>query len=43
MKEQEFVCQDCGQRIAVNGPVQEAILESGCPVCSAPADPADFR
>lgn len=42
MKEHEFVCQDCGQQIEVNEPVQQAILENGCPVCSAPASPDDF-
>jgi len=42
MKEYEFVCQDCGQQIEVNGPVQQAILENGCPVCSTSAGPDDF-
>mgnify|MGYP000259457629 CR=1 FL=1 len=42
MKEHQFVCQDCGQQIEVNGPVRQAILESGCPICSAPADFDDF-
>jgi putative FmdB family regulatory protein len=42
MKEYEYVCQECGQRIEVNGPMREAILENGCPVCSASAQIAHF-
>ncbi|GAB7095017.1 hypothetical protein JCM30237_21700 [Halolamina litorea] len=43
MKEHEFVCQDCGQHIEVNEPMHQAILQNGCPVCSASAEPADFE
>ena len=42
MKEYEFVCQDCGQQIEVNGPMHDAILENGCPVCSARAESDQF-
>ena len=42
MKEYEYVCQDCGQRIDVNGPMRAAILENGCPVCSACAGADQF-
>jgi len=42
MKEYEYVCQECGQQIEVNGPMREAILNNGCPVCSAPGRPDDF-
>jgi len=37
MREYEYVCQECGQQTDVNGPMREAILENGCPVCSAAA------
>ncbi|WP_049981204.1 DUF7560 family zinc ribbon protein [Halolamina rubra] len=42
MKEHEYVCQECGQQIEVNAPMREAILDNGCPVCSAPARADDF-
>lgn len=42
MKEYEFVCQECGQQIEVNGPMREAILNNGCPICSAGAETAQF-
>lgn len=42
MKEYEYVCQDCGQQIEVNGPMREAILQNGCPVCSASARTEHF-
>lgn len=42
MKEYEYVCSDCGQQISVNGPMQTAILENGCPVCSAPVMSTEF-
>ncbi|MFB6220469.1 MAG: zinc ribbon domain-containing protein [Halolamina sp.] len=38
MEEYELVCTDCGQRIAVNGPMREAIARHGCPVCAACGD-----
>lgn len=38
-----FRCTDCGQQIEVNGSMREAILESGCPVCTEPADDDAFE
>lgn len=35
MKEYEFRCSECGQQIEINGPMRDAILSNGCPVCSA--------
>lgn len=38
-----FTCADCGQQISVNGSMREAILASGCPVCTEPVDAAEFE
>lgn len=38
-----FVCDECGQRIEVNGSMREAILSNGCPVCTTAVDQADFE
>ena len=35
MNEYEFSCPECRQQIEINGPMREAILANGCPVCSA--------
>lgn len=35
MQEYEFTCPECGQQIAINDPMRDAILTNGCPVCSA--------
>lgn len=43
MNEYEFTCSDCGQQIAVNETMREAIEENGCPVCTAPAERGDFE
>lgn len=37
-----FTCPDCGQEIEVNGSMREAMLASGCPVCTEPVETADF-
>ena len=42
MKEYQYVCTECGQQIEVNGPMREAILNNGCPVCSASAETDHF-
>lgn len=38
-----FVCPECTQEIEVNGPMREAILSGGCPVCAASAEAACFE
>lgn len=38
-----FTCPDCGQRIEVNESMREAILSSGCPVCTETAGTGDFE
>ncbi len=38
-----FVCSGCGQEIEVNASMREAILASGCPVCTEPAEAACFE
>jgi len=43
MNEQEFTCNECGQRITVNESMREAILTNGCPVCAADASETDFE
>jgi putative FmdB family regulatory protein len=35
MTEYEFRCPACGQQIEINGPMRDAILANGCPVCSS--------
>ncbi|WP_290818874.1 zinc ribbon domain-containing protein [Halovivax sp.] len=42
MSEYEFVCPECAQEIEINGPMREAILANGCPVCSAAVDTDHF-
>ncbi|WP_396610691.1 FmdB family zinc ribbon protein [Haloferax sp. S1W] len=34
-REYEFVCTECGQRFEVNASMRDALLERGCPVCTA--------
>lgn len=43
MTSYEFTCPDCGQRIEVNASMREAILTSGCPVCTVAVDPDAFQ
>jgi hypothetical protein len=38
-----FICPECKQEIEVNGSMREAILSSGCPVCTETADQTDFE
>lgn len=42
MTEYEFRCPDCEQLIEINDPMREAILDNGCPVCSAAVDADHF-
>ena len=37
-----FTCPVCDQEIEVNGSMREAMLASGCPVCTEPVDASDF-
>jgi predicted nucleic acid-binding Zn ribbon protein len=43
MSEYQFACPVCGQGIEINGPMRDAILSNGCPVCSAAVDDAAFE
>lgn len=38
-----FVCPACDQEIEVNTSMREAILSSGCPVCTEPAETDAFE
>jgi predicted nucleic acid-binding Zn ribbon protein len=38
-----FVCPDCKQEIEVNASMREAILSSGCPVCTESVETAHFE
>jgi len=38
----QFHCPECDQVIEVNGPVREAIIANGCPVCTATVDTTHF-
>lgn len=40
--EYTFVCPECGESIAVNTAMQEALIEQGCVVCSAAISERDF-
>lgn len=42
MTEYIFRCPDCGQEIEVNASMREAMLDSGCPVCTEPVEAVDF-
>jgi predicted RNA-binding Zn-ribbon protein involved in translation (DUF1610 family) len=43
MTEQKFTCGECGQQIAVNESMREAILANGCPVCAGAASRENFE
>ena len=43
MSTHRFACPACEQEIEVNTSMREAILSSGCPVCTEPVDAADFE
>lgn len=38
-----FTCPDCGQEIEVNASMREAILSSGCPVCTEAVEAEAFE
>jgi len=38
-----FVCPGCEQEIEVNASMREAILSSGCPVCTDSAETSHFE
>lgn len=38
-----FACPECSQEIEVNASMREAILSSGCPVCTEVAETAHFE
>jgi len=42
MKEYEFICPECDQRIRLNPPMREAILTNGCPICTATVTANNF-
>jgi putative FmdB family regulatory protein len=42
MTEYEFTCPECTQRIELNGPMREATLSHGCPVCGASVGEESF-
>lgn len=38
-----FVCPECSEEIIVNAGVRTAILEHGCPVCTASVTETAFK
>jgi|GEM_PF-1132190 len=42
-REYVFRCATCQQEIAVNVEMRTAILENGCPVCTAAVDDSAFE
>jgi predicted nucleic acid-binding Zn ribbon protein len=43
MSTYRFVCPACEQEIEVDASMREAILSSGCPVCTEPAEAEYFQ
>jgi len=43
MTEFVFTCPECLQEIEINEQMREAILENGCPVCTASVTRDDVR
>lgn len=43
MPEYVFVCPECTQSIEVNEVMKHAILDGGCPVCTARVGEKDFE
>lgn len=43
MPEYVFVCPECTQSIEVNREMKRAILDGGCPVCTAQIGAEDFE
>jgi rRNA maturation protein Nop10 len=43
-EEREFIfqCPECGERLEVNGPMRETLVERGCVICSATVTEAAF-
>jgi rRNA maturation protein Nop10 len=41
-EEYTFVCPDCGESMAVNPAMRDALLENGCVVCGSAVSPAAF-
>jgi len=42
-REYLFRCSECLQEIEINDKVREAIIENGCPVCTATVSPDDIE
>lgn len=40
--EYEFRCAECGEAIAVDDAMREALLEHGCVICGAPVTEDSF-
>ncbi|WP_338739504.1 DUF7560 family zinc ribbon protein [Haloplanus salilacus] len=38
-----FHCPECGESMAVNAPMREALLDHGCVVCGSALSPNAFR
>jgi len=38
-----FVCSECGTEMGVSEQASEALLRSGCPLCTSPVSPAEFE
>ena len=39
---QSFACPECGGTVGVSSQTRDALLESGCPLCTTPFEPTDF-
>ncbi|MDG5774876.1 hypothetical protein VB773_15450 [Haloarculaceae archaeon H-GB2-1] len=41
-EEYEFVCPDCGESLAVNESMRDALIENGCVICGTPVSVDEF-
>ncbi|MFB6122214.1 MAG: hypothetical protein ABEJ78_01975 [Haloferacaceae archaeon] len=39
----EYVCAECGEAIAVNAAMRDALIEHGCIICGAAVSPDSFE
>jgi predicted RNA-binding Zn-ribbon protein involved in translation (DUF1610 family) len=39
---QSFVCPECGGTVGGSPRTRDALLESGCPLCTTPFEPTDL-
>jgi DNA-directed RNA polymerase subunit RPC12/RpoP len=38
-----FVCSECGEQLGVSEQASDALLRSGCPLCTSPVEQTDIE